>query len=330
MEVGLRGKIVLDSLQLYKKYSIILYMDDIKYYKKIELIDPIMIAAWPGMGNVALGTVDYIRKKLKAIRFAEVKTDPLSTLDAVEVADGLAKLPSPPLNTFYYTRDPDIIIFEGEVQLAGKGGIELLNKVLDVAALFKASRIYTAAAFPLPVTYHDAAEVYGVANKEALRDILTKAGVKLMEGGHISGLNGLMLSFAAKRGIEAICLLATLPQYAINLPNPKASQAIIEVLSHILNRRIDLNELNGYAREMYEKMAVVEDKVKDVFTIEEAHGPHHHDKKIPEYITEKIEKLFLEARQDRKKAALLKKELDRWDLYKSYEDRFLDLFKNNQ
>ncbi|MBI4974838.1 MAG: hypothetical protein HZC19_03435 [Candidatus Omnitrophica bacterium] len=45
---------------------------------------------------------------------------------------------------------------------------------------------------------------------------------------------------------------------------------------------------------------------------------------------EKIEKLFLEAKQDKKKASVLKRELDRWDLYKLYEDRFLDLFKENQ
>ena len=45
---------------------------------------------------------------------------------------------------------------------------------------------------------------------------------------------------------------------------------------------------------------------------------------------EKIEKLFREAKTDKAKAILLKKELDRWDLYKLYEDRFLDLFKESQ
>ena len=274
--------------------------------------------------------MDYICKKLKALRFAEIKIDPLAALDAVEVEDGLSKLPKPPLSTFYYVKNPDIIIFEGEVQLAGKGGIELLDKVLDMAAELKVSRIYTAAAFPMPVSYKDASEVYGVANKENLRDILTKSGIKLMEGGHISGLNGLMLGFAAKRNIEAICLLATMPQYAISLPNPKASQAIIEALSRTLKIEINLRELSGYVKEMEERMAVVEDKVKDVFTIEDHPEPHQQEKKIPGYIMDKIEKLFLEAKHDKKKAPTLKKELDRWDLYKQYEDRFLDLFRDNQ
>ena len=55
-----------------------------------------MIAAWPGMGNVALGTVDYLRRKLKTLRFAEIKIDPLSTLEAVEVDGGVSKLPKTP------------------------------------------------------------------------------------------------------------------------------------------------------------------------------------------------------------------------------------------
>ena len=122
-----------------------------------------------------------------------------------------------------------------------------------------------------------------------------------------------------------------MPQYAIGLPNPKASQAIIEILTKMLGIKIDLRELSGYIKDMEERMAIVEDKVKDVFTIEEdALKSHPQEKKIPGYIMEKIEKLFLEAKQDKKKAAALKKELDRWDLYKFYEDKFLDLFKDNQ
>ncbi len=306
-------------------------MEDIRIYKKIELNSPVMIAGWPGMGSVALGMVDYLRRKLKAVKFAEIKIDPMSVLDAVEIENGISKLPKPPSSAFYYSRNPDIVIFEGEVQLAGIEGLRLLNKVLDVAGELRVKRIYTGAAFPLPIGFKENPELYGVVNKENLRDIVIKNGIKLMEGGHISGLNGLLLGFAAKRNIEAMCLLATMPQYAISLPNPKASGAIIEILCGMLGIQIDLNELHDYVKDMEERMAMIEDKVKDVFTIGgEAPESHPHEKKIPGYIMEKIEKLFIEAKNDKTKASTLKKELDRWDLYKLYEDRFLDLFKNNQ
>jgi hypothetical protein len=52
------------------------------------------------------------------------------------------------------------------------------------------------------------------------------------------------------------------------------------------------------------------------------------DEKVPHYIMNKIERLFDEARKDRSKAAFLKEELDRWNLFELYENRFLDLFKD--
>ena len=41
----------------------------------------------------------------------------------------------------------------------------------------------------------------------------------------------------------------------------------------------------------------------------------------------RIEQLFTQAREDRAKAYELKRELDRLDVFREYEDRFLDLFK---
>lgn len=306
-------------------------MDDIKILKKIDIVNPVMIAGWPGMGSVALGVVDYLRRKLAATKFAEIKLDPAATIDAVIVDGGLAKLPPPPKNVFYFTKNPDLVICEGEAQLAGPYGIKLLGRVLDLASEIKAKSIYTGAAYPLPISYKDEPKIYGAANKKTLLPAFSKFRIKPMEGGHISGLNGLVLGLAEERGIDAVCLLATMPQYAISLPNPKASRSIIEALQKILNFKVSLAELDEYVKDMDEKMALIEDKVKDVFTIEKEYPESTPiEKKVPGYIMEKIEKLFKEAKLDRSKAIVLKEELDRWDLYKLYEDRFLDIFKENQ
>ena len=309
----------------------VLAMGQIKIYKKIEVTDPVMIAGWPGMGNVAYGAVNYLQKKLGGTKFAEALFDRLATLDSVIVEDGIAVIPEPPKNTFYCTKNPDLIIFEGEAQVPGQAGIDILNKVLDLAVEMKVKKIYTGAAFPLPISHKDPSTLYGVAGKKPLRDSFVKLGIKAMEDGHISGLNGLMLGFAQQRGVDAVCLLATIPQYAISLPNPKASWAIIQMLSHILKFKVDPAEMNEYIKDMDEKMSIIEDRVKEVFPIEKAEPESFPaDKKVPAYIMEKIEKLFREARTDKSKAIILKKELDRWDLYKVYEDRFLDLFKESQ
>jgi hypothetical protein len=151
-----------------------------------------------------------------------------------------------------------------------------------------------------------------------------------MESGHIAGLNGLLLGFAEKKGMEAACLLATMPQYAISLPNPRATAAIIEALRRILGFEPDMAELSECIKDMDEKMMVIEDKMKDVMSVETKEAsaqPLSSGKILPPYIKVRIEKLFAEAAGDKAKAILLKSELDRWDLFKTYEDRFLDLFK---
>ena len=98
-------------------------IENIKILKNIELTNPVMIAGWPGMGSVALGAVDYLQRKLNAVKFAEIEVDPLSTIDSVSVEDGLATIVPTPKNIFYYTKKPDLIIFKGEAQLPGHEGI---------------------------------------------------------------------------------------------------------------------------------------------------------------------------------------------------------------
>ncbi len=311
-------------------------MEEITILKKdVALTNPVM----PGMGSVALGVVDYLRKTLDAKPFAEIRLDPMATIDSVVVKDGVASLPPGPKNTLYYTKNPDLIILKGEVQLAGPAGVALLNRILDFAVKLKVKTIYTGAAFPLPISHKEDPDVYGAANKKSLTGIFPGLDIKFMEEGRISGLNGLVLGLAKEKGIDAVCLLATMPQYAIGLPNPKASGAVIETLEKILNFVVSLEEMDEFIREMDEKMSDIEDKVKDVIDIEgkELHPPPEvhpetssEAKKVPGYILEKIERLFQEAKKDRSKAKELKKELDRWDLYKFYEDRFLDLFKDSQ
>ncbi len=48
-----------------------------------------------------------------------------------------------------------------------------------------------------------------------------------------------------------------------------------------------------------------------------------------EQVKERIEKLFVESRLDIAKAKELKVQLDKWNVYKEHEDRFLDLFRKN-
>lgn len=307
-------------------------MSDIKVYRQIEAKEPIMIAGWPGMGNVALGAVNYLRRKLETVLFAEIEPSQFFTPDAVTIEDGLTALPQLPRSVFHFSHHPELIIFESDAQVSGPDGLHLTNLILDFAQKLNVQRIYTGAAFPMPMSHKERSIVYGVSNQKTLRDRLMKYRVKIMGGGQISGLNGLLLGYAERRGIEAACFLATIPNYAISFPNPKASRAIVAVLARMLNVRVDMSDLDIFSQEMDKRMRAIEKKIQEMFPTVgmEEQVAELDTKEVPKYIMEKIEKLFQEARADKKKAYELKEELDRWDLFKFYEDRFLDLFEKDQ
>src|SRR5207237_8529501 len=72
--------------------------------------------------------------------------------------------------------------------------------------------------------------------------------VALLAEGQISGLNGVLVAAAAERGVEAFCLLGELPFFAVGIPNPKASIAVLRAFARIAGIEVDTSELETQAR----------------------------------------------------------------------------------
>jgi proteasome assembly chaperone (PAC2) family protein len=196
----------------------------------------------------------------------------------------------------------------------------------------KVSHIYTSAALVQPMTFQTPSKVLIACSNTAHLDTLIKYGVVPMPDGFIAGLNGLLLGVAASHNIESACLLGTMPSYASNMMYPKASLEIIKTFQKILDTPLDIGELEGNVAEMDQQFAEIEERIKRIFpssaeSDDEISGLE--EEKVPHYIMEKIEKLFEKAKSDRSSANELKEELDRWNLFELYENRFLDLFEDD-
>lgn len=309
----------------------------IKYYSESRVKVPIMIACWPGMGHVGILAASYLRVKLGGVPYAEIDATPYFLPDAIEVENGLGRITSPPLHRIYYVAEPPLLVFEGEAQIAGEPGIKIAGELLDLAEDAGVKQIYTGAAFALPISYRQPRKAYGVATDEILRKRFIALGVEPLQEGRISGLNGLLLGLAKARGIPAACFLATMPQYAIEAPNPKSSKAIIEVFERILNTKVDMTELEEKIKKTDQMMEEFEKRVatalealrRETESRLEGERPEEiegEERPEPHELMAHIERLFEEAQRDISKAKELKEELDRWGLFKLYEDRFLDLF----
>lgn len=297
----------------------------------------VLIAGWPGMGSVGIGAIDYIRRKLHAVAFAEIDMQSHFAPEAMIVENGIAAYPDPPAHVFYAVEERDLIIFQSEAQIAGTPGDDLMERILDVGQRFGIDAVFTGAAYLTQASHKEEAQVFGVANNAVFRDALASQGVEILQEGMVSGLNGLVLGFARRRDLNAACFLSTMPQYAAPIPNPKASREIVLTLGHLLNFDVDMTELDDAIEKMEGTMEDIEMQIQKTFS-HMGEGPEGvfqigkgDEDKVPQSAMERIEKLFLEVAQTdqfHQKANELKAELDRWDLYSFYEDRFLNLFKS--
>ena len=219
-----------------------------------------MLAAWPGISNVAMIVATYLSKKLELKQLAEVQApfffDPIGVL----VKDNIIEEPQFPQSRFYYWKNSpgknDLILFIGEAQPTTKG-YDMANCVLDIGQRFKARKVYTCAAALTRIHHTEQPRVWGVGTNLSVTGELEK--YNLVRGGNlqIAGLNGLLLGAAKKRDIDGICLLGEVPIYATRMQNPIAALAILNKLTEILDIEIDTGELSHLASETRETMKQV-------------------------------------------------------------------------
>ena len=232
----------------------------IKLYREPQLENPTLIASWPGIGNIGLIAVDTLRRVLEAEEFGEIEPWDFFYPKRVLIRDGDIKDLEFPISKFYFKRTErqDLMFFVGEEQptvagrayAEGRKAYEMANLVLDVAVRFGCKRVYTSGAAVAPVHHSVRPRVWAVPNSEALiEEVKGYDNTILMSGsegrggqGNITGLNGLLLGVAKKRGVDAICVMGEIPMYlqGFALPYPKASQSVVEVLASTLKIGVDM------------------------------------------------------------------------------------------
>ena len=236
----------------------------IKVRRTPKLVNPSLVAAWPGVGNVALIAVTYLKDKLKAKPLGELDPQGSFDLGGVFIKDNVIELPDFPQSAFYYWKSRgkgnDLLVFLSEAQPT-LGAYEYVGRVLDIAESFGVSRVYTLAA---AITEHhpDEPRVLGAATKPELLEEMKKLNVVLAGDFYVAGLNGLLLGAAKERKLEGICLLGETVKYAAKLANPRSSQAVLEVLTKLLGVKIDLAELKELADGTEKQLKQIGDEVR--------------------------------------------------------------------
>jgi len=313
----------------------------IKEIASPKLKNPIFIAAWPGMGEVAYRAALFLKEVLGFKVFAKLQASQFFKPAAVSVEKGILNIPEMPAGFFYYykgKKSPDIILFLGEVQPPLEYAQDLSLMIVNFIKKYKVSQMFTFAAKPESIDHKSKPKVWIAATHKDVLESLEKFNLKILKEGQVSGLNGIILGVGKKKSIKGACLLGEIPFYTVQIENPKATGSILSVIGKYLGVDLDLSSIVSRSK-------FIEDEIDKLITYlkgeapAQGHSPLSEDDidkikkdlaaytKLPQSALKEIEKLFKDAGKDITLANKLKGELDRWNVYKEYEDKFLDLFK---
>jgi len=231
----------------------------IVYFREPQLDKPVLVASWPGIGNIGLLAVDSLNKLVGGEEFAEIEPVEFFYPKKVIIRNGELKNLEFPASKFYFKRlkELDLIFFIGEAQpvegnhayAEGAKAFNMANIVVDVAMKFGCSRIYTSGAAVTTIHHTHRSKVWAVPNTKRLLgemknydNTILMSEVEEKKGqGVITGLNGLLLGVARKRGLDAVCLMGEIPVYLQGFPfsYPKATKSVMEVLAGIFGITVD-------------------------------------------------------------------------------------------
>jgi proteasome assembly chaperone (PAC2) family protein len=195
------------------------------------------------MGFLAKISADYLRRQIKATKFAEIKY----FHNVLVYNNGIAEL-APIKHKLYASKEHNLVICVGDAQPSvPEESLRLAQKIAEIANDLGVKRIFTMAAYPND--FYEKPNVYGVFTDEESRKELTELGVTILDNeGAVNGLNGVMIGVAKSMGISGVCLMGDIT-YA-NVPQHLASKVVLETLVQMLSIEIDTNQLNIRARKI--------------------------------------------------------------------------------
>jgi uncharacterized protein len=208
---------------------------------------PTLICGFPGSGYVGKLAIDHLIHELNASHLVDIYSNtfppqvmikPDGTVDLIKTAMFYHESPtSPSLNMMFLTGDSQPSNPDAEYLLA--------ETILEIASKFSVVHVYALAAYITGVFVQKPRVFCTASDMESLRSINTP-DIAVMDGGAITGMNGLIIGLAKLKGMRGTCLLGETSGYVVDA---KASRSILEVLTTRLGLEISMDVLDARAKD---------------------------------------------------------------------------------
>jgi uncharacterized protein len=221
---------------------------EIRILEKPPLKDAVLVEGLPGIGLVGKLAGDHMKDELKAVKFAELISPFLPPQVNIQ-DDGTIRMVN--MEFYFWQGTRDLIFLVGDFQgITPDSQYQLTEHILNLAQEFDVRRIYTLGGLGTGSITNNP-RVFGAATSKTLVTELEKYGVIFKGGGAIFGASGLLLGLAIPRNIEAVCLMGETHGQIIDA---KSTEAVLSVLSRILEVKVDMGELEKKAKQTEEQM----------------------------------------------------------------------------
>ena len=194
----------------------------IKTLKKRKFNNPVLICGMPGSGYVGKLAVEHLLNEFKSTAICEIQSDLFPP--QISTNNGIVENMS---NTIYYVetngQKNDILVLTGDSQpITERGNYLVTEKILEYAQNLGIKKIFTLAAY-ITGEFVDKPKVFGTATEKKHVKKLKNNGIKIMNQGMITGMNGILIGSAKIKGIEGYSLLGETSGYMID---PRSSKAV--------------------------------------------------------------------------------------------------------
>lgn len=214
-------------------------LDHVRWIRRPELRRPYVIAAftgWNDAADAASGAVKHLVESMNATPLAEIDpeafTDFATIRPHVRIADGgNRQIVWPTVSLWTVATDErDLILVLGpEPALSWK---MFCQQVIGVAQAYKASTIFSLGALLADVAHRRETQVLGTALDQSAIDRYDLARSQY-EGP--TGIVGVLSEACHRAGMSSVSLWAAVPAYAGQVASPKASLALVQRVSDMLD-----------------------------------------------------------------------------------------------
>jgi len=231
-------------------------MKSLIIHERPNLKTPSMVlgfSGWMDGGEVSTGTVEYLRGKLKAKKFADIDPAEFYIFNLpggmeqvaqfrpyTEIKDGLLINFEYPRNEFFASEKNEVILFSGkEPNLRWD---EYAHSIFQVGEEFGVRKMYFIGSVAGPIPHTREARVSCSVSSEGQKTRLKDYDVRFTDYEGSASITTLLTKLSKEKEMEMTNLVAEIPMY-VQAKNPKAIETVTKRLVKLLGLDIDLDGL---------------------------------------------------------------------------------------